>query len=115
MTPKDMEQIRGQFEAVAAGLRNDIQQRLVETDERLKRHFGVVAEGLRRDVQQVAEGVAGVREELGRFRSEVNDEFREVKAMIKFSYAELDRRLVTVETEMATVKARLDRIEARHS
>ena len=57
--------------------------------EEIKRHFGVVAEGLRTEIRQVAEGVANVDEKLDRFRQEVAEEFKEVKSMIKFPYAEL--------------------------
>lgn len=68
--------------------------------EEIKRYFGVVAEGLGNDIRQVAEGVANVDEKLDReitaFRQDMKAEFGEVKAMIKFSYAEFDRRLTTV-------------------
>jgi hypothetical protein len=62
-----------------------------EQVEEIKRHFGVVAEGLRNEIRQVTEGVANVNEKLERFRQEVQEEFKEVKSMIKFSYAELDQ------------------------
>ena len=84
-----------------------------EQVEEIKRHFGVVAEGLRSEIRQVAEGVANVDEKLERFRTEVKDEFKEVKAMIKFSYAELDRRMTTVEQELQSLKMRVDRLEVR--
>jgi hypothetical protein len=63
--------------------------------EEIKRHFGVVAEGLERKIQLVAEGITNVDEKLERFRQEVKEEFKKVKSMIKFSYAELDRRVRT--------------------
>lgn len=85
--------------------------------EEIKRHFGVVAEGLRADIRQVAEGVANVNETLGReiagLCQEVRAEFSEVKALIKFSYTELDRRIATLETEVTTMKTRIELLEAR--
>ena len=48
--------------------------------EEIKRHFGVVAEGLRTEIRQVAEGNGAIREEIKRFREEVKEEFKEVKA-----------------------------------
>lgn len=83
----------------------------------MRRSFGVVAEGLERQIQQVAEGVVVLNEKLdretGALCQEMRAEFSEVKAMIKFSYSELDRRITTVEGEVAGLKSRLDRLEAR--
>ena len=45
----------------------------------------------RNEIRPVAEGVANVKEKLERFRQEVQEEFKELKSMIKFSYAELDQ------------------------
>ena len=42
----------------------------------------------------------------------VGVEFREVKAMIRLSYAEIDRRFQTLETDVASLRARVDRIES---
>jgi len=84
-----------------------------EQIEEIKRHFGVVAEGLRNEIRQVAEGVANVDEKLERFRREVQEEFKEVKSMIKFSYAELDRRVCTLEEMVTSLQTRVERLEAR--
>jgi len=59
----------------------------------------------------VAEGHDAIREEIKRFREEVREEFKEVKAIIKFSYAELDRRITTVEGEVGSLKGRVERLE----
>jgi len=100
--------INGKFDAID-GKFDAIDGKFQET----KRYFGIVAEGLERKIQQVAEGVVNLDEKLERFRQGVVDEFKEVKSMIKLSYAELDRRMITVEGEVAVLKARLDRLEAR--
>ncbi len=84
-----------------------------EEIEEIKRHFDVVAEGLEHKIQLVAEGVTNVNEKLERFRQEVQEEFKEVKAMIKFSYAELDRRIRTLEEDFLTLKSRVERLETR--
>jgi uncharacterized protein involved in exopolysaccharide biosynthesis len=84
--------------------------------EEIKRHFGVIAEGLRADIRLLAEGHQVLREEFKReleeFRREVRAEFQEVKAMIKFSYAELDRRVRALEQELGDLRSRVERIEA---
>ena len=80
--------------------------------EEIKRHFSVVAEGLEHKIQLVAEGITNVDEKLERFRQEVKEEFKETRSMIKFSYAELDRRVAVIEDEVMSLKSRLDRLEA---
>ncbi len=57
-----------------------------EDMEGIKRYFGVVAEGLRHDLQQVAEGHQVILTQAQQFREEVQEEFKEVKALIKFSF-----------------------------
>lgn len=86
-----------------------------EESEEIKRHFGVVAEGLRSEVRLVAEAVEGLRSELhrelGEFRKEVQAEFKEVRALIRFSYAELDERVKSLESGFLELKSRMERLE----
>lgn len=86
-----------------------------ETVEEIKRHFGIVAEDLRSEIRAVAEGVQTLSARVDLFETNVKAEFEEVKAMIRFSYAELDRRLRTVESEVTDLRARLEKVEARVS
>jgi predicted nuclease with TOPRIM domain len=81
--------------------------------EEIKRHFGVVAEGLRSDIQQVAEGVTNLNEKLDRQIEENEAAHREILSAIKFSYAELDRRISTIEGEVTSLKSRMERLEQR--
>ena len=83
-----------------------------EAVEEIKRHFGVIAEHLEGKIQLLAEGQEVLRREAQQFREEVLAEFQEVKAMIKFSYAELDRRVRSLETDLVELRARVERIEA---
>ena len=71
--------------------------RLDATVTELKRDFDTAIERLRSDIKLVAEGVSAGRAETAAFREEVRTEFKEVKAMIRLSYPELDRRLRTLE------------------
>jgi len=80
--------------------------------EEIKRHFSIVAEGLEHKIQLVAEGITNVDEKLERFRQEVKEEFKETRSMIRFSYAELDRRVVAIEGEVMSLKNRVERLEA---
>ncbi len=87
-----------------------------ETEE-IKRHFDVVAEGLRSEIKLVAEALDGkidaVDAGVGRLEEEMRRGFAETQAMIKFSYAELDRRVSQLETGFANVETRLRKLEAR--
>ncbi len=59
----------------------------------------------------------GVREELQKTRHELKSEIQETRqevlAAIKFSYAELDRRITTLEQGFLELKQRVDKIEGR--
>lgn len=66
--------------------------------------FRIVSEDLTGKIQLVAEGVMNLNGKLDRRIDEINrkivDARQEVIAAIKFSYAELDRRITAVEAEM---------------
>jgi uncharacterized small protein (DUF1192 family) len=80
--------------------------------EEIKRHFGVVAEALRSDVRQIAEGHSVIRHELQGMRNEFRDEFKETRALLRLSFAQLDQRIGTLEAELSGLKSRVDRLEA---
>ena len=84
-----------------------------EEMEEIKRHVGVVVEGLRHDVQLVAEGHQLILNQVQEFREEVQGEFKEAKTLMKFSFTELDHRIHPLETDVGTLKPRLDRLEAQ--
>ena len=81
----------------------------------IKRYFGVVADGLRNEIRQMAEGVVNVDEKLERFRQEVREDFKELKSMIKFSYAELDQRIRLLEGTVSSLQNRMERLETLKS
>jgi hypothetical protein len=98
--------------------------------EEIKRHFNVVAESLESKIKLVAEAVTGVSgridgvderlvsleqridREITSLRAEMRNGFAETQAMIKFSYAELDRRVTSLETIVSNLDTRLRRLEA---
>ncbi len=83
-----------------------------DTADEIKRHFNVVAEGLRSEIRVVAEAVQGLREETTREFKAVREEIAETQAMIRLSFGQLDQRIRTLEESMATLRSRLDRLEA---
>ncbi len=80
--------------------------------EEIKRHFNVSTEALRSEFR-VAEAVGAQGEELRREFAGVRSEIEEVKAMIRLSYAEIDRRFRVLEGEVGGLRARLEKLEAR--
>ena len=85
-----------------------------------RRHMGVLVEAVRDDIRQVAEGLVGVEGRLGnveqrfdRFEQKVEAEFAETRAAIRFSYAQLERRIQELEGNYASVNERLTCLESR--
>lgn len=85
--------------------------------EEIVHQFHVISEDVISKVKLVAEGVANVNEELYRTRQELKTEIQETRqeilAAIKFSYAELDKRLTILENEFLELKRRVDKMEGR--
>ncbi|HVT03728.1 MAG TPA: hypothetical protein VHL58_10190 [Thermoanaerobaculia bacterium] len=82
----------------------------------LHRHFDVITESVKHEIQVVAEAVAQLDEKVGRENEDIREELRrgfaETQAMIKFSHAELDRRVRTLEQGLSDLLARVERLEA---
>ncbi len=106
-----------------------------EVIEEIKRHFDVVAESLRGDIKTIAEGhiilnrkkIDELRDENGKAHQEMREEMwravkglsrenekahQEILSAIKFSYAELDRRLTVLEDKYINLNTRLGQLEA---
>jgi predicted RNase H-like nuclease (RuvC/YqgF family) len=114
-----------------------------EGNEETRRHFDVVAEGLKSEIRVIAEGHGVLVEKIDRldtrmdhletkvdrldtrmdhletkldgFIVETRTNFEEVRASIKFSYAELDRRLTFLEAGFKDLSSRLASLENRQS
>ena len=50
---------------------------------------------------------------MSAFRADVTQEFEETRSLIRLSYCELDRRVKGLETDVADLRARLERVEER--
>jgi len=77
-----------------------------------------VNEKLEATRQELKTEIQGVRQELietrQELKTEIGDTRKEILAATKLSYAELDRRLVTLEKEFIELKQRVEKIESRH-
>jgi len=64
-----------------------------ETADEIRRHFDVVGESLRTEIRAVAEGLEGLRETTtAEFRA-VREEIADTRAMLRLSFADLERRI----------------------
>ena len=92
-------------------------QKIGQIKEEIIHQFHVSSEDVISKVQLVAEGVTNLDEkftrEISGFRKENERAHNEIMAMIKFSYAELDRRISSLEIEFQELKRRVDEIERR--
>lgn len=82
----------------------------------MRRHFDVTAERLEKRIDSVAEGVVQLDQKLDRTASDIRDEMRrgfaDTQAMIKFSHAELDRRVRALEESVSDLQSRVERLES---
>lgn len=82
----------------------------------VRQHFDVSTEAVRHEVQLIAEGVAQLGErvsrEIGRLDEKVDRGFADTQAMIRFSHAELEKRVRALEDAYTDIRSRLDRLEA---
>lgn len=88
-------ELRSEIQGVASdtvGLRGDIRE-VAERGEEIKRSLGALSESIRTDVRTVTEGFVLTNERLDRIDARVSEEFSEMKAMIRLSFDELDRRI----------------------
>ncbi len=96
---------------------NSLEQKSEQVKEEIIHRFHVISEDVISQVRLVAEGVMNLDEKFTReitgFRKESEHTHQEMMAMIKFSYAELDRRLSALEGEVQELKRRVDQIERR--
>lgn len=77
--------------------RTELRQDMVQWRDELRRHSEVIAEGLRGEIQIVAEGLLSLGEQVDTGRRETAAELAEIKALIRVSYTDLDRRVTRLE------------------
>jgi hypothetical protein len=103
----DDDALKRLIEGSAAETRTQMHAQATET----RRLFGEVVENLDTKFELVAEGFSTVVARVDRMENTMKEGFAEVKAMITFSHADLDRRLRTLEDVVSTLQSRVERIE----
>ena len=87
----------------------------MNSDE-IKRHFAVLTEHLDSKIALLAEGQTGLGERLSRridtLEQRMKEDSEETRALIRLSYSQLDRRVLSLESEMSELRDRLGKLEA---
>jgi hypothetical protein len=74
-----------------------VNQRIDDRFEEVKRHTGVLAEDLRKEVHLLAEGLATHIEAENVRHQAIQEQFRETRALIHLSYEQLHQRVENLE------------------
>jgi len=67
------------------------------------------------EIRTVAEGLVANSEKIDRIEARISEEFNEIKAMIRLSFGELDRRIRSLEADVNSLRSRLEKLELRQS
>ena len=91
-------------------------KRLLDTAvAEMRRHFDIASERSDQRLDQIVEAIANVDQKLDRHVERLDERvdrgFAETQAMIKFSHAELDRRVSKLEQAFSDLHARVERLE----
>jgi chromosome segregation ATPase len=137
------EEIVQQFHVSAEGIRDEVKQ-LAEgidvVDKKVERTRQELKEEIDNKTQPIAQAVVALNSKVAgldnkvtvlhgkvtaldakvdkshlELKTEIQETRREVLAAVKFSYAELDKRLTTLEQEFLDLKLRVEKIENRSS
>jgi len=110
---KTREELKSEIQEVRQELKSDIQgvdQKLDKTREELKSEIQGVDQKVDRTREELKSEIQSTRQEL---KTQIQESRQEVLAATKFSYAELDRRLTTLEKEFIDLRVRFEKIENR--
>lgn len=128
LTKRDLEQIFTGFEkrqdeklkgleermdSKLQGLGEQIDSKLTGLEERVVNQFHIISEGLVDQIKLLAEGHVGIVQRLDRIEKENEHQHMETRALIKLSFAELEKRLTDLESQMKEIQEWKKRVEAR--
>jgi len=95
------------------GLEGRVDEKFKGLEERVVNQFHVIAEGLTDHIKLLAEGHTGIINRLDRTEKENERQHLETRALVKLSFAELDRRLSDLESQMKQMQEWRKNVEAR--
>jgi len=110
---RDLEKIVNRFE-------KGQEQKLKALEERVVDQFHIISKGLIDQMKLLAEGHAGildrltsVDDRLERIENEYERQHLETRSLIKLSFAEIDRRISDLESQMKEMKEWRKQVESR--
>ena len=95
------------------GLEDRVDEKFKGLEERVVNQFHVIAEGLTDHIKLLAEGHTGIINRLDRTEKENERQHLETRALVKLSFAELDRRLSDLESQMKQMQEWRKNVESR--
>lgn len=112
----DFDTLRQENAATHAETRRDFRETAGRVTAENRQYFEITVERLEKRFDMLAESVASVDEKLDRKTEELEERmergFAETQAMIKFSHAELDRRVRALEQSQRTLEENLTGLQA---
>jgi hypothetical protein len=94
-----------------------LRQHVDSTAAETRRHFDITAEQMQKRVDLLAEAITINDEKAERRASEIEVRiergFADTQAMIRFSHADLDRRVRSLEETVGDLQSRVERLESR--
>jgi len=95
------------------GLEERVDSKLKGLEERVIHQFHIISEGLVDQIKLLAEGHAGIIERLTLMEKENERQHLETRSLVKLSFAELDRRLTDLESQMKEMQEWKKQVEGR--
>jgi hypothetical protein len=104
-TKEEAKSLKDEVSVLNAGMKG-LEDRVVD-------QFHIISEGLVDQIKLLAEGHIGILERLTRIESENERQHMETRSLVKLSFAELDRRLSDLESQMKEMQEWRKRVETR--
>jgi DNA polymerase III alpha subunit len=94
-------------------LREQMDGKFETLEERVVNQFHIIAEGLNDQIKLLAEGHTGIINRLDQIEKENERGHIETRSLVKLSYAELERRLSDLESQVKEIQEWRKRVETR--
>jgi hypothetical protein len=97
---KKLKGLEERVDSKLKGLEERVDLKLNGLEDRVINQFNIISEGLVDHIKLLAEGHAGIIERLNSMEKENERQHLETRSLTKISFAELDKRLTDLESQM---------------
>ena len=104
---------RTELEKVFVDFEKRQDEKLRHLEERIVNQSHIISEGLIDQIKLLAEGHSGIVVRLDRIEKENERQHLETRALVKLSFAELDRRLSDLELQVKEIQEWRKKVESR--